>query len=239
MISIHAPLAGRDAIFRSQIGRLSISIHAPLAGRDRYVCQANRLEELFQSTRPLRGATGGQPIQGFPALYFNPRAPCGARPIHKSASADATDFNPRAPCGARLLCAVPLCCTRYISIHAPLAGRDVGPVSGAGDGHNFNPRAPCGARRVHNYLAVWLQKFQSTRPLRGATFTQAALAGDALKFQSTRPLRGATATRFPAFGANGISIHAPLAGRDHGIDLDALDAGISIHAPLAGRDVWR
>ena len=33
-----------------------------------------------------------------------------------------------------------------------------------------------------------------------------------------------------------ISIHAPLAGRDLGLDLVALVDDISIHAPLAGRD---
>lgn len=32
---------------------------------------------------------------------FNPRAPCGARPLHRGAGRCKSDFNPRAPCGAR------------------------------------------------------------------------------------------------------------------------------------------
>ena len=55
-------------------------------------------------------------------------------------------------------------------------------------------------------------------------------------FQSTPPLRGATETG-KEFGADGvISIHAPLAGGDYGVDHRAKPAEISIHAPLAGGD---
>ncbi len=79
-LSIHAPLAGRDQA-GGRVQRLftSISIHAPLAGRDAFFVPA---------------ASG--------ALYFNPRAPCGAR--HRYPDEVAKDF--------------------VISIHAPLAGRD-------------------------------------------------------------------------------------------------------------------
>ena len=100
----------------------------------------------------------------------------------------------------------------------------------------FNPRAPCGARqfmwpppaasnrfqstrplrgatrRVHNYLAVWL--FQSTRPLRGATWGTSRWTAQSWLFQSTRPLRGATKVMETAWAWEQISIHAPLAGRD-------------------------
>ena len=56
-------------------------------------------------------------------------------------------------------------------------------------------------------------------------------------FQSTRPLRGATAQDALEAYNRQISIHAPLAGRDHytHTDIDFLSK-ISIHAPLAGRD---
>ena len=55
----------------------------------------------------------------------------------------------------------------------------------------FNPRAPCGARRTEHGEAVIREKFQSTRPVWGAT---KAAAGD-------RPRQL-------------ISIHAPRVGRD-------------------------
>ena len=34
-------------------------------------------------------------------LYFNPRAPCGARPLTFATATVIKHFNPRAPCGAR------------------------------------------------------------------------------------------------------------------------------------------
>ena len=103
-----------------------------------------------------------------------------------------------------------------ISIHAPLAGRDGHARDFCSDGTNFNPRAPCGARRKQRRVALVHVRFQSTRPLRGATSDAAlklwrrsisihaplagrdplyqAMAPQIALFQSTRPLRGATRT---------------------------------------------
>jgi len=80
-----------------------------------------------------------------------------------------------------------------ISIHAPLAGRDAAKAAGIYGTRNFNPRAPCGARLPPLAAPPCYTGFQSTRPLRGATFPPIA-----------------------AQVASGISIHAPLAGRDGG-----------------------
>ena len=101
--------------------------------------------------------------------------------------------------------------------------------------------------------------FQSTRPLRGATFRRRSSLLICHLFQSTRPLRGATATEIACLVCSTISIHAPLAGRDRippdiphtrryfnprapcgarRVDYAGIGGkqGISIHAPLAGRD---
>ena len=100
---------------------------------------------MFQSTRPVRGATHGAgsgfiywvvsihapragrdlPDKAFMLLRacFNPRAPCGARRLVIIWSSSLLRFNPRAPCGARL---------RQRPRLFPQA--------------RFNPRAPCGAR---------------------------------------------------------------------------------------------
>ena len=141
----------------------------------------------FQSPRPLRGATE----LCFSGGNFNPRAPCGARPVTKinvvteitfqptrplrGATGDSVifcagspDFNPRAPCGAR----------------PGDGGR------GTGDG-DFNPRAPCGARLPFLVVSKGKQAFQPTRPLRGATIHSMV-----------------------TFSHGNISTHAPLAGRD-------------------------
>ena len=237
-ISIHAPLAGRDdssapdpsaagyfnprapcgarrAAVKHQRHRADISIHAPLAGRDRANLREADLCGAFQSTRPLRGATAAAWSDAHPD-EISIHAPLAGRDVDAFVmfSKITTYFNPRAPCGARLHGAA------YIQQH----------------GH-FNPRAPCGARRRDRLTVIFRTKFQSTRPLRGATLSffpcmafftvisiHAPLAGrddisrstgwTAAGFQSTRPLRGATYVGPAAEAVCRISIHAPLAGRD-------------------------
>ena len=100
-ISIHAPHAGSDDLLISSPTDTTISIHAPHAGSDK-----------------------GAEIAPFGTPDFNPRSPCGERPL----------FTAR-DCGARL-----------ISIHAPHAGSDL--LRGVLQSGNryFNPRSPCGER---------------------------------------------------------------------------------------------
>ena len=236
---------------------LDFNPRAPCGARRRCVA-ANSQISLFQSTRPLRGATYRCGRLGRHGLDFNPRAPCGARPNQSSVWRDKHYFNPRAPCGARPHPPPePPYCKEFQSTR-PLRGatgvvalarganlrfQSTRPLRGAtmlcrrhGTRWDFNPRAPCGARRVLYETGKQQAEFQSTRPLRGAT---------------TRP---AVVTITPD-----ISIHAPLAGRDVrspvcptggkyfnprapcGARLSPMLAGllalhISIHAPLAGRD---
>ena len=75
---------------------------------------------------------------------FNPRAPCGARPLHRGAGRCKSDFNPRAPCGAR---------------HRPC--RPLGTAS------DFNPRAPCGARRSGKVVYHPQVRISTHAPLAG------------------------------------------------------------------------
>ena len=78
-ISIHAPLAGRDNPHKLIFIFGKISIHAPLAGRDLPAIFVSMISARFQSTRPLRGATCPYFHSFRLSIYFNPRAPCGAR----------------------------------------------------------------------------------------------------------------------------------------------------------------
>ena len=148
VISIHAPLAGRDGRARRSRRLTLISIHAPLAGRD--PC--------------LRAATRARRSD------FNPRAPCGARPAAPSLPATTLAFQSTRPLrgatnitrNTKVLLSLfqstrPLrgatCSLSHasqalvISIHAPLAGRDPSPRLLRADVSDFNPRAPCGARQ--------------------------------------------------------------------------------------------
>ena len=212
-ISIHAPLAGCDQS-NGAFGLCSrISIHAPLAGCDAY-------------QRP--------PWPG--GRHFNPRTPCGVRQNVVNADGSQPYFNPRTPCGVRrdrpaqgaqcVLISIhaPLAgCDaespsaasgKYsISIHAPLAGCDVMVTPFSIARRHFNPRTPCGVRRHSGGNTAFLQAFQSTHPLRGATSSD-VLSDSRLPFQSTHPLRGATRGGVHQPQHHGISIHAPLAGCD-------------------------
>ena len=146
----------------------------------------------FQFTRLLRGATKER-AKTWKQRCFNSRASCEARLRGVGAISAGTGFNSRASCEARR--ASRLC--RFVgavSIHAPLARRDVGKIE---------PFPTCKA-------------FQFTRLLRGATSSyskrlkplvsiHAPLARrDQLqlklypytKFQFTRLLRGATTSDY-------------------------------------------
>ena len=79
------------------------------------------------------------------------------------------NFNPRAPCGARLHSGYRYAFQVGISIRAPRAGRDPSASGLLRPPANFNPRAPCGARRVCGRTVDSCTKFQSARPVRGAT----------------------------------------------------------------------
>ena len=71
--------------------------------------------------------------------------------------------------------------------------------------------------------------------MRGATAEALGIAMSD-KFQSTRPVRGATSSSEERLTAVEISIHAPRAGRDDRHHPDGVRVRISIHAPRAGRD---
>ena len=147
-ISIHAPHAGRDPAPRPGGIRYNISIHAPHAGRD---------------------ARHSNWTGFFP--YFNPRAPCGARrqnPLRRSGSCGISIHAPHAGRDADREASKKW---NEISIHAPHAGRDPEPVAAVNTICNFNPRAPCGARLGASLEDRDAGKFQSTRPMRGATWS--------------------------------------------------------------------
>ena len=95
-VSIHAPHAGRDDGVKQLGGKAYVSIHAPHAGRDEWLEEFDKEQEVsihaqdqedlavwvkFQSTRPMPGATINARDRISLTHSFNPRAPCGARPL--------------------------------------------------------------------------------------------------------------------------------------------------------------
>ena len=137
----------------------------------------------------MRGATWC--LQSFDGNHhdFNPRAPCGARPLRSSALPSAAQFQS----------------TR------PMRGATNLLKSGPRLGPYFNPRAPCGARPWHPLALPGICRFQSTRPMRGATSADGRMPG-ADQFQSTRPMRGATAIFGNVFGMIVFQSTRPMRG---------------------------
>ena len=146
-----------------------------------------------------------------------------------------------------------------VSIHAPLAGCDLGlmvvflssicfnprppcgvrpaaislPCSSVG----FNPRPPCGVRLEKIAKIKGVTAFQSTPPLRGAT-ESLRLTLFRSKFQSTPPLRGATGTGRGSRAKCKFQSTPPLRGATC-LWYNLIPVFfVSIHAPLAGCDLF-
>ena len=99
-ISTHAPLAGRDRKRGERKTFVIISTHAPLAGRD-FLSFALALLFFISTHAPLAGRDSNFAKFLNGNTDFNPRAPCGARPVGVRVIRPPFYFNPRAPCGAR------------------------------------------------------------------------------------------------------------------------------------------
>ena len=165
-----APCGARHAVTVTMSPLLVFQSTRPVWGATIVRCRKAHTLDTFQSTRPVWGATTRRPPQDAGDRHFNPRAPCGARPRAGSGAKPLPDFNPRAPCGARL--------TDRPVVFAR--------------GENFNPRAPCGARPSMRSGRPAQTRFQSTRPVWGATRNCKPDILIYFRFQSTRPVWGAT-----------------------------------------------
>ncbi len=157
------------------------------------------------------------------------------RPSHRPVCAAHCGFQSTHPLRGATKAITLLDVRDLISIHAPLAGcdvilrlvPDVSPIS--------IHAPPCGVRLILGVSQGTIERFQSTHPLRGATYHRLT-PDDIPIFQSTHPLRGATIPQDSLVWTSSISIHAPLAGCDKNNLPGDLQALISIHAPLAGCD---
>ena len=209
-----APCGARPPYRASSSHRDIFQSTRPMRGATRISPSTTRRRKRFQSTRPMRGAT--QQIHRDPGHFrFQSTRPMrGATVRQMSISAKTTIFQSTRPMRGATNGDPLLGVWILISIHAPHAGRDFGFIINLQFRKYFNPRAPCGARRSRAILAASVVSFQSTRPMRGATIFLAFIR-KTFTFQSTRPMRGATGLSCKIFLLSGyISIHAPHAGRD-------------------------
>ena len=214
---------------------------------------------IFQSTRPIRGATllgyikGGAslisihaPRTGRDDLSANvdgfsndisihaPRT--GRDGCHFIRHTDLQDFNPRAPYGARPDTLSGLRGNYRISIHAPRTGRDLIDGVHCGRDDAISIHAPRTGRDTKcSSTSAVANLFQSTRPVRGATIAGMRVSStDCISIHA--PRTGRDAKDITAKTDSYISIHAPRTGRDPLILGPFVAISISIHAPRTGRD---
>ena len=217
----------------------------------------SRDRNRFQSTRPVRGATGH-----FRKRVWHDRisihAPRAGRDIASTAVCASTEeFQSTRPVRGATHSGLCPAIQRHISIHAPRAGRDIAltvnlwyytisihaPRAGRDRTYKMTfadtyisihaPRA--GRDTVRWARPLWTRYFNPRAPC-GARLSDLRKAGVELTFQSTRPVRGATLLGHLQSASTEISIHAPRAGRDAFSASFCAAHSISIHAPRAGRD---
>ena len=194
MISIHAPHTGRDCPgFRGFCGAGYFNPRAPYGARLVPCYGDTPAAAVFQSTRPIRGATSG-----------NNRLKLGKQ-----------NFNPRAPYGARLIFSASLVPCYGISIHAPHTGRDPSGQFGYSSTTNFNPRAPYGARLCCLAADGCVSRISIHAPHTGRDYQYSADDVVSNFISIHAPHTGRDRLIFPAsVKPFPISIHAPHTGRD-------------------------
>ena len=213
-ISIHAPHTGRGRVAVVVNTGVDISIHAPHTGRDFRVHFFAFIVYAFQSTRPIRGATITVEIVS-KTHSISIHAPHTGRDDGLFPQHGPHSISIHAPHTGRDLFVCDKLAFHKISIHAPHTGRD-----GIWVNHDF----PVIQISIH-------------APHTGRDVDCICIHRDTNRFQSTRPIRGATFPGSCRPPSCRISIHAPHTGRDQSRrqQKQTLSA-ISIHAPHTGRD---
>ena len=190
-ISIHAPLAGRDSLYSRPTSRqMHFNPRAPCGAR-RISWTVRPPPPVFQSTRPLRGATYRllRPTRDIAISIHAPLA--GRDSLRPACFILPPNFNPRAPCGARRFDYWGELCSDEFQSTRPLRGATQQGSHGGFPLSDFNPRAPCGARPGRTGIQEQGGDFNPRAPC-GARLNSGIFNSARIPFQSTRPLRGAT-----------------------------------------------
>ena len=169
-----------------------ISIHAPRVGRDACDTPLTLHLALFQSTRPVWGATAAMTRSRRDCCYFNPRARVGRDKFDASKQAQRAAFQS----------------TR------PVWGATTRSSAACASQRHFNPRAPCGARPYPRADMLPAIAFQSTRPVWGATKQAKIDKTGECNFNPRAPCGARRQQPSSIQDCVYISIHAPRVGRD-------------------------
>ena len=152
-ISIHAPHAGRDVPGppASEPSGPDFNPRAPCGARPCALVMISR-SKVFQSTRPMRGATNSPLCRAYAACISIHAPHAGRDHIRSSSRRSKSNFNPRAPCGARLTASTAGSSRTPFQSTRPMRGATSAARKRRPQRRYFNPRAPCGARPAQTAL---------------------------------------------------------------------------------------
>ena len=190
---------------------------------------------MFQSTRPVRDATCLLPPPPVPLGVSIHASRAGRDFFMVNILPLSLCFNPRVPCGTRPIGASVNDLAERVSIHASRAGRDIWKDLQILYHISFNPRVPCGTRQGNPLRSrpkpVSIHASRAGRDLTLNTFNYA----ERVSIHASRAGRDLMTPS--ANGIRKVSIHASRAGRDHLHQIHLLSRQVSIHASRAGRDI--
>ena len=236
VISIHAPRTGSDRD-DAQIIAWCAEFQSTLPARGATTVAGCCLcrWKYFNPRSPHGERRDGEYAMGGKTKYFNPRSPHGERHFSARLTAKHTIFQSTLPARGATCDAGKSILSLAISIHAPRTGSDACILPDSCFRKNFNPRSPHGERRTKTCGTKSPLHFNPRSP-HGERLRQAAYAVYLPKFQSTLPARGATRIKPLHRVGVEISIHAPRTGSDAFEKIRSGISGISIHAPRTGSD---
>ena len=190
--------------------------------------------------------------------YFNPRVPCGTRPVAVAPEIAAAHISTHASLAGRDFYGYLSFGRNGISTHASLAGRDITfdslrpaqvistHASLAGRDHSTSRPAPCVRISTHASLAgrdellhidpLDLIYFNPRVPC-GTRHIDRDQQGNEKAFQPTRPLRDATRITSPFSYPLRFQPTRPLRDATQQFFVGGVVLFISTHASLAGRDI--
>ena len=169
-ISIHTPHTGSDWGLGRVMVSILISIHTPHTGSD----------------------------------FFRQRQSSGSR----------SNFNPHSPYGERREDILQIMCSALISIHTPHTGSDLGGNTADIFQSNFNPHSPYGERLSLSDNMDSVTMISIHTPHTGSDGGNGRIQLSGSQFQSTLPIRGATwSEEFDKLAKNNFNPHSPYGER--------------------------
>ena len=162
-IDLRAPVRQILAQKMPSVDFVTISIHPPLAGRDAALKLRRSMDGTFQSTHPLRGGTLPQSIQTAQATFQSTHPLRGGTPVRDWW--DRPDsFQSTHPLRGGTWSNCMTLIFFAISIHPPLAGWDLLVAKISLVRGDFNPPTPCGVGRSHHRIAPPPRNFNPPTP---------------------------------------------------------------------------